>query len=170
MPRIDETIKSAILEATKEHGSQAKLADSVGITPASLSRYLNGSVKAINAATWNMIYPAIEKYLPEEYHRKFLSWKTPEQWDELSKQYPDMVNYFKKSTEDYDIAGNAHKEPRFGKIEDVVNLWKVIEDKLPYGHKKTLNTILRLLLDDEEKAREIENRAKGSENIENHDS
>lgn len=43
-----------------------------------------------------------------------------------------------------------------------------------YKRSQQINPIeavtLRLLLDDEEKAREIENRAKVSENIENHDS
>lgn len=67
MPKIDNIIKKAILDAAQEYGSQAKVAAAVGITPAALSRYLNGKVITINAATWNILLPVIKEFLPEEY-------------------------------------------------------------------------------------------------------
>ena len=67
MPKIDNIIKKAILDAAQKYGSQAKVAAAVGITPAALSRYLNGQVITINAATWNILLPVIKEFLPDEY-------------------------------------------------------------------------------------------------------
>ena len=67
MPKIDNIIKKAIRDAAQKYGSQAKVAAAVGITPAALSRYLNGQVITINAATWNILLPVIKEFLPDEY-------------------------------------------------------------------------------------------------------
>lgn len=65
--KIDKAIVDAMLNAAKKHGSQAKLAEAMGITPAALSRYVTGRVANINTNSWHFIYPAIAEFLPPDY-------------------------------------------------------------------------------------------------------
>lgn len=153
MPKIDDIIKHAILEAAKAKGSQAKVAQEAGITPTALNRYLSGKIASINASTWNMLFPIISAYLPDEYQRKFLDWKTPEEWREYSRQYPEAYDHFSKTVEELDIKKIAITDPRFGRTEERLKLFALIQEKLPYGYLLTLNKILRLLMDDEDKTR-----------------
>jgi len=65
--RIDKAIVDAMLNAAKKHGSQAKLAEAMGITPAALSRYVTGRVANINANNWRSIFPVLSSFLPPDY-------------------------------------------------------------------------------------------------------
>lgn len=64
--KLTEEIREAIRKAVKREGSQFALCKKVGISISIMSRYLKGNVKTINAGTWNMIYPFIQDYLPED--------------------------------------------------------------------------------------------------------
>ena len=142
MPKIDNTIKEAIIKASKQLGSQAQLAKAVGVFPASLSRYLNGQIKRINASTWNMLYPAIKDYLPEEYQRTFMNWKTKEGWMDFNQKYPESYNHITAEIENLDMEEIAKNSPLFGRSEEFLNTIKLITEKLPYLSQKTLNNFL----------------------------
>ena len=107
-----------------------------------------------------MLYPAIKEFLPEEYHRTFLDWKSPEDWERIRKNAPEMYQHFQEFASSFDIGKNAHSEPGYGKTGEHYFLCETIKAKLNYGHLETLNKILRLLLDDEEKAKVIEQESK----------
>ncbi len=153
MPKIDDTIKHAILAAAKAKGSQVKVAQEAGITPTALNRYLSGKITSINASTWNMLFPVISAYLPDEYQRKFLDWKTPEGWSEYAKQFPEAYEAMSKDIEKLDIKEIAVKDPAYGRPEERRKTYAYIQEKLPYGNMATLSKIVRLLLEDEEKTR-----------------
>jgi len=160
MPKIDNTIFNAIEKSVAKYGSQAALCKKTGISTSIMSRYLKREVGSINAGTWNMIFPVIKEFLPEEYHRTFLDWKTPEEWKQIKEELPGMYSHFQKTAEGFDIGKNAHSQPQYGKTGEHYLLCETIKTKLPYGHLETLNKILRLLLDDEDNAKKIEQQAK----------
>lgn len=118
MPKVDDNIIKAILAAADSMGSQAKLASKVGITPAALSRYLKGKVITINAATWNLIFPAIKDFLPEEYHRTFLSWKSQDDWRGFAADHPELFARLQKADEELDIAEIARTSNRYGRSDE----------------------------------------------------
>ena len=64
MPKIDGTIRSAILRATEIAGSQKAFAETVGITPPNINRYLRGGTKALSSKVWEHLLPHIAPYLP----------------------------------------------------------------------------------------------------------
>ena len=121
-----------------------------------MSRYLKREVATINAGTWNMLFPAIREFLPEEYHRTFLDWRSAEDWEKDRQEFPEIYAHFQETAKNFDIGKNAHAEPGYGKTGEHLLLCKTIATKLCYGHLETLNTILRLLLDDEAKAKAIQ--------------
>lgn len=160
MPKIDENIKRAILLAAKERGSQVKVAQAAGITPTALNRYLSGTISSINASTWNMLFPIVSKYLPDEYLRTFLDWKKPEDWSEYAKKNPEVYAKISNDIEELDIKTVAITDPGFGRTEERKQLYALIESKLRYGYLPTLNKILMLLIEDENKTRDFSGEVK----------
>ena len=160
MPKLDERIHNAIEKAVAKCGSQAALCKMTGVSTSIMSRYIKREVGSINAGTWNLLYPAIKEFLPEEYHRTFLDWKGSEDWERMRKEFPEMYLHFQEFASSFDIGKNAHSEPGYGKTGVHYLLCETIKSKLDYGHLETLNKILRLLLDDEEKAKAIEQESK----------
>ncbi len=156
MPKIDNRILEAIKNAVAKYGSQAALCKKVGISTSIMSRYLKREVFTINAGTWNILFPAIKEFLPEEYHRTFLDWRSAEDWERDKREHPEIYAHFQETANNFDIGKNAHTEPGYGKTGEHLLLCQTIATKLSYGHLETLNKILRLLLDDEAKAKEIE--------------
>lgn len=142
MPKFDENIKSAIEKAVEREGSQFALCKKTGISTSIMSRYLKDDVKTINAGTWNMIYPVIKDYLPEEYHRTFLRWKSQDGWDEYAKKYPETYNTILGEIENLDIKKIAKTDPLFGRSDEFINTIKLITEKLPLLSQKTLNKFL----------------------------
>jgi len=142
MPKIDENIIKAILAAADHSGSQAKLAATVGITPAALSRYLKGKVATINAATWNLIFPVIKDFLPEHYHRQFLNWKTPEQWKDFAREYPEVHNHFQKVNKNLDIAEISKTDPRYGRSDEWLQTIEHAQKKIEYLDGYAINFII----------------------------
>ena len=156
MPKFDDTIKEAIEKAVKRDGSQFALCKKTGISTSIMSRYLKGNVHNINFGTWNMLFPAIADFLPEEYHRTFMSWKSPEEWERFKTQYPASYREAERYNRELDIAHVAKTDPNYGKIsresQQKLNLIRTIVDELPSGSVETLKAIMRLLLADEEKS------------------
>lgn len=148
MPKIDEAIKKAICLAADQRGSQAKLAKDVGVTPAALSRYLKDVVKTINASTWNMLFPHIQEYLPEHYHRTFLGWKTPEAWKAFADEYPQFFQKMNIDIENVDMLEIAQTSPLFGRSPEFLATVQLLTAKLPHLTQDTLNHFLQEALEE----------------------
>ena len=100
MPKFEYISKPYIRAVAQKYGSQAKVAAAVGITPAALSRYLNGKVITVNAATWNILLPVIKSFLPDEYLSRL---DVAAQW-KLAPTHPVLREHLEqagKSAEEY---------------------------------------------------------------------
>lgn len=66
--KITEDVKVAINATIKESSLTASLfAQKYKIAPSMLSRWLHGGCNSINNSSWELIYPAIKKFLPEDF-------------------------------------------------------------------------------------------------------
>ncbi|MDD5698006.1 MAG: hypothetical protein PHH77_05270 [Victivallaceae bacterium] len=145
MPKFDDKIKIAIEKAVKRDGSQFALCKKMGISISIMSRYLKGNVKTINAGTWNMIFPFIKEYLPEDYHRTFNNWKSKEEWEKFYKEHPEARQYANKIDNHntvVDFQELSKTDPLYGRSREFINTIKLITEKLPYLSQKTLNKFL----------------------------
>ena len=70
MPKFDDTIRQAVMRACEIAGSQTALCRKTGLSTSIMSRYLNGDVRYINPGTWELLYPHIAPYLPEDFQPK----------------------------------------------------------------------------------------------------
>lgn len=61
--KITPEIKEAIRKAAEEAGSQALLAQKIGIASQNICKYIKGQVKAIQPRTWQILLPLLEKHL-----------------------------------------------------------------------------------------------------------
>lgn len=167
MPKIDDVIKNAIHETAKTLGSQAKVALRAGLTPAALSRYVNGQVLNINYATWNLLYPVIKDHLPEDYHRNFNTWKNPQEWESFLKEHP-QTKPLVEFPNDFDIGKNTWEAPLYGAEPERIALIEAVKQKLKYGYIDTLNSCLKLLMQDEEKRKELQKKSEEKKSGGNH--
>ena len=103
MPKFDQEIRSAILSAITQLGSQAELCKQTGISTSLMSRYCRGNAKSINMGTWKLLFPLIRPHLPPE-RRELLSYLpsriTPGEAAEVGLAIaPDEIEYTQPKSE-----------------------------------------------------------------------
>lgn len=164
MPKMDECILSAIRKSVEKCGSQAALCQRSGISTSILSRYLKRQVQTINVGTWNILFPVIKEFLPEEYHRIFPTRDNDCGYAIIAQKNPEVYKELQAVADEFDIGKNLRADPMFGREKEVYCLCELIKTKLPYGRIGTLNKIYSLLLEDAAKVDQLEAQAIAAEN------
>ena len=126
MPRLDETILHAIMQAIQAAGSQAALCKASGISTSIMSRYMKGGVENINRGTWQLLLPHISPYLPKSYVSKL---DAESQW-EIAPFHPEIRTYVEH-------AGKAAQE----------HVDKFQDDMLRFGLELNLDIYDQLTID-----------------------
>ena len=63
MPKIDDSIRKALIEAAEHYGSILAIAQKAGVSHSTLSKYQSGQIKSINQTTWNALEPLLRPFL-----------------------------------------------------------------------------------------------------------
>ena len=63
---INESIRKAIRAAIEKSGSSLSFSRTVGVSHTTVSFWLSGRTRKINAAVWQNLLPRIQEYLPDE--------------------------------------------------------------------------------------------------------
>ena len=69
MPKIDDTIREAVMRACEAMGSECALAAAVGCSQTQISRYRSGRCAYIRRDNWGKLYQHIAPYLPEDFQQ-----------------------------------------------------------------------------------------------------
>ena len=132
MPKFDDTIRQAVMRACEIAGSQTALCRKTGLSTSIMSRYLNGEVRYINPGTWELLYPHIAPYLPEDF--------------QLDTEPPKRKNPNESIFKAVDAAARHHPRGGFGLAADAgftpAQICRYRHGKVSWFSSKTLAKLL----------------------------
>ena len=131
MPKFDDTIRQAVMRACKIAGSQAALCKKTGLSTSIMSRYFNGDVRYINPGTWELLYPHVAPYLPEDFQ------------PDTESPFPENLN--ENICKAVDAAARNHPRGAFGLAADAgftpAQICRYRHGKVSWFTTKTLNKL-----------------------------
>ena len=131
MPKIDDTIRQAVMRACEAMGGECALAAAVGCSQTQISRYRSGGSAYIRRDNWDKLYQHIAPYLPEDF----------QQDTEPPKRKNPNESIFKA----IDAAARNHPRGGFGLAADAgftpAQICRYRHGKVSWFTTKTLNKL-----------------------------